>query len=187
MLALYVFLALFLVLLATLAWGAFRVFSTRDDKGKSTPVGCAGGLAALALIAVIGVLGLCVLWLGALASSIAEVVEHNPVERVGVWIDPETEVARDPDLPLHVLIEASEGFELPSRLIDDLKRDTGGEARVTLETIEREDGTRAVRIDIALPVSDRDLDEMMQELVARVGGAAGAGIEVRLVGAHTKW
>jgi hypothetical protein len=187
MVALYVFLALFLALLALLAFGAFRVFSTRDDKGRATPVGCVGGLAALALIVVLGSLGLGVLWLGATVASVAEIVEHNPVERVGVWVDPASEVARDAELPLHVLIEASEGFELPAGLVRDIERDFGGRARITVSHVDAEGGERMVRIDVALPVSERDVGELMDELLRVVGGSQADGVEVRMKGVRTDW
>jgi hypothetical protein len=157
--------AVFALLLAVLALGAIKVFTTRGADGRAQPVGCLAGCALGLVLALLGVAGL-VAFLLSLGTQTA--ARSIPFESVTVLKDSRhaeaLPVQHDPWRPLHLVFEV-EGHDTPlHELVELVRRVSEGEASVRAVEATDDDGRPVTWVDVALPASENDLRELEREI-----------------------
>jgi hypothetical protein len=183
---LIVFLALFLLLLAALALASIKLFSVKGPDGSVTAPGCLAGCAtgaALLFIALVGVIAFCV-GLGAITTVNA--VKNNPIERVGLWVDPEHKVHHDPERPLHIVVEWSGHSEPDQELIDMVHQVIeGDDINIQVDYTTNDKGEDISVADVSLRVDEEDIADLEEGLRGVFKDQSlSKGIEIRLRSTH---
>lgn len=186
MVPLIVFLALFLLLLAALALASIKLFAVKGPTGGVTAPGCLAGCATGAALGFIGLVGLIAFCVGAGAISTVNAVKNGPVERVGVWADPQRNVHHDPERPLHIVVEWR-GHSEPDQGLTDLLHEVfdASDINIQVDYTTNDAGQEISVADIALNVDEGDLEDIDDTLRDAFDGASlSNGIEIRLRGTH---
>jgi len=189
-------LALFLLVLAAIAFAAIRIFSRRDAAGKTEPLGCLTGCAIGLALFFLGLVGL-VAFAGALAVLTgSRVIGHGPIRRV--WVgeyehgtrdsrgEP-IELFHDPARPLHVVLEVRGDAQI-SRIVERIERLSDGETVVRVHAGTSSDGEPVQVIDIAFPADEHDLREIERDvrevLDVELDDERNEGVHIELRGIH---
>ena len=186
MFPLIVFLGLFLLLLAALALASIKLFAVKGPDGAVAAPGCLAGCATAAALGFVGLVGLIAFCVGVGAISTVNAVKNGPIERVGVWTDPQSKVHHDPERPLHVVVEWSGHAEPDQGLIDLLhKVFDSSDVNIQVDYTTNDAGEEISVADIALSVDEEGLEDLDDTLRDAFDGASlSSGIEIRLRGTH---
>ncbi|MCC7012032.1 MAG: hypothetical protein IT454_05705 [Planctomycetes bacterium] len=165
MLLLSLFAALFLLLLAGLAFASVKLFGAKDAQGQLTAPGCLNGCMAGLMLSVIAALGLGAFVVGAWTVSAADalrtVVESAPDMKVGVWHDRPTTLTSIPGYPLHVVLQWAGHSEPTEQLLKKLEElGAGTEMRIDVSYDNDETDGQRTTVDIAIPMSPTDANEL---------------------------
>lgn len=183
--------ALFLLLLAGLAFASVKLFGARDAQGQLSAPGCAGGCLMAGVLSLMALLGLIAFIAGATAMSASrsasELLSAAPDMKVGVWRDRGAHVESVPGYPLRVVLQWSGHSEPTEALLRALEEaGAGGEMQVEVRYDTGPDGAPLTIVDLALPAAESDADELervLSEVLPEL--SLSEGIEIRLRGVES--